>query len=300
MNRNERMVVAPILSAVLALSAAACSDGESTLSTRPGQRPATVRDIGRIQDQIDDLSDQIEQMATTTVATTTTTEAVEQDEPTTTEASTTTLAPTTTEATTTTQVQEFNSILGNLEVGNFEEFRAEGSLDYPSLVYPDPSREPVFPDVPKGDRPALVAYETPYEDGDYFEDSHGDIDVPQYNYRVITAGRIKIPQLGIDCQATREKGCAVILINHFGDTVMFRDAESDNGFTITGRIFDMSTPDKVTTTGQALLDHYMGRMTESEDGANCSTIDACQSVEYYVAVVGGGQLQSLTGGIYSR
>ena len=77
-------------------------------------------------------------------------------------------------------------------------------------------------------------------------------------------------------------------------------SESDNGFTITGRIFDMSTPDKVTTTGQALLDHYMGRMTESEDGANCSTIDACQSVEYYVAVVGGGQLQSLTGGIYSR
>lgn len=179
-------------------------------------------------------------------------------------------------------------------------FKAEGALSYPDLINPDPSREPVFPDVAKGERPALVAYESPYEDGDYFEDAHGDIDLPQYNYRVMTAGEIKIDQLGIDCKATDETGCLVILINHFGETAMFRDATVDNGFTIAGRVFDMSTPEQVTETGQALLDHYNGRMTESEDGAPCKTIGACKKTEWHVVVVGNGEAQAHWTGIYIR
>lgn len=181
-----------------------------------------------------------------------------------------------------------------------ETFRAEEALDYPSLVTPDPSRMPVFPDVPtEGHRP-LVAYETPYEDGDYFEDCKGDIDLPQFNYRVITAGHIKIPDLNIDLTGDDDTGVAVILINHFGETAMFRDSEVDNGFTIAGRVFDMSKPEMVTEAGQALLDHYMGRMTDSPDGANCGTIDACKDVKWVVAVVGNGELQVKWEGTFDK
>jgi hypothetical protein len=280
---KERLVkrLAPVV-AGLALTGAtvACGDGGSSFEPTSRGSVAVVP---------------LRETPATVVQTTTPDAPVVTQTPTTTEAQTTT-----TETPTTTEAQHISSILGALEVGNFKDYRVEGSLDYPGFIYPDPSREPVFPDVPKGNRPAQVAYETPFESGDYFQTGHGDIDVPQYYYRVVTAGTIKIPQLGIDCVATPEKGCAVIIINHFGDTEMFRDTEVDNGFTVAGRVFDMSTPDKVTTAGQALLDHYMGRMTESADGANCSTIGACPSVEYYVAITGNGQLQMLTGGIYQR
>lgn len=179
-----------------------------------------------------------------------------------------------------------------------ETFRAPESLAYPSIIAPDPSRMKVFPDVPTEGHKALVAYESPYEDGDYFEDCHGDVDLPQFNYRVITAGHVKIPELDIDVTGDDDTGVAVILINHFGETAMFRNSEADNGFTIAGRVFDMSKPEQVTEAGQGLLDHYMGRMTESEDGANCGVIEACNDVKYVVAVVGNGELQAKWEGTY--
>ncbi len=198
-------------------------------------------------------------------------------------------------------VQEQLVISEKLERGEpIELFRAEEALDYPLLQKPDPKREPVFPDVEKGERLPLAAYETPFESGDYFHTGKGDIDVPQYYYRVITAGKIKIDDLEIDCSSTGKKGCAVIIINHFGDSVMFREAEVDNGFTVAGRVFDMGTPEKVTEAGQALLDHYIGRMTKSEDGANCGKISACQSVEWHCVVVGNGKPQVHWAGIYTR
>jgi hypothetical protein len=171
---------------------------------------------------------------------------------------------------------------------------------YPNLLTPDYSRQPVFPDVAFGDRPALVAYESPFEDGDYFEDSKGDVDLPQFYYRVMTAGTIKIQQLGVSCVSTETKGCLVILINHFGPTSMFRNAVVDNGFTIAGRVWDMSSPELVTLAGQALVDHYVGRMTVEPDGANCGTIDACESVEWHVVVVGNGESQAHWQGEYLR
>jgi len=177
--------------------------------------------------------------------------------------------------------------------------RAE-SLSYPDIQAPDPSREPVFPDVPKGNRPPLVAYETPFESGDYFQTGKGDIDVPQYYYRVMTAGKINIPELGVQCQGTDKQGCLVILINHFGPTSMFRNTEVDNGFTVAGRVFDMSTPEKTIQAGQALLDHYIGRMTASPDGANCGTIGACPGVDWHVVIVGNGQSQAQYSGTYNR
>ena len=53
----------------------------------------------------------------------------------------------------------------------------------------------------------------------------------------------------------------VLVINHYGDTTMYRDDTVDNGFTVAGRVFDMSSPDKVSLVAQSLLDHFVGRMT---------------------------------------
>ena len=116
----------------------------------------------------------------------------------------------------------------------------------------------------------------------------------------MTAGRIMIDQLGVDCTASETKGCAAILINHFGPTAMFRNALVDNGFTIAGRVFDMNSPELTTLAGQALLDHYMGRMTQVADGANCGVISACVQVEWHVVVVGNNTLQVHWTGLYSR
>jgi len=167
------------------------------------------------------------------------------------------------------------------------------SLAYPAIQHPEPSRQFGFPNE-------LVAYESPFEDGDYFEDGQGDIDVSQYYYRVMTAGTIIIEELGVTCEATDSQGCLVIIVNHFGPTAMFRNAQVDNGFTVAGRVFDMATPEKTIRAGQALLDHYAGRMTASEDGANCGTIDACESVDWHFVVIGNGQLQSHSSGVYTR
>lgn len=180
-------------------------------------------------------------------------------------------------------------------------YTATSALNYPALVAPDPSRQTMFPDVANGNRPALVAYEVPFEDGDYFEAGHGDVDLPQYYFRVMTAGTVKIDQLGVNCVATPTKGCAVILINHFGETAMFRNATVDNGFTVAGLVFDMSGPDKVTLAAQALADHYVYRMTVyPNDGANCSVRTGCVSVEWHVVVVGNGEAQIHWTGVFTR
>ncbi len=192
-------------------------------------------------------------------------------------------------------------VIPGLTLGSVQEvFRASTALDYPALTVPNPARQPVFPDVPVEGRPALVAYEAPFEDGDYFQARFGDIDVPQYYYRVMTAGEVKIPQLGVHCIATDKKGCLVVVINHFGPTSMFRDTIVDNGFTVAGRVWDMGSPDKVTMAGQALLDHYNGRMTASPDGANCATIEACHDVEWHLVVFGNDFAMWHVAGLYNR
>jgi len=181
-----------------------------------------------------------------------------------------------------------------------EILRISDALDYPKIVEPDAKRQLVFPDVPNNDRPALVEYSLSWEDGDYFEDSKGDVDLPEWHYRVMTAGVINIPGI-VNCQGDDEKGCLVILINHFGKTKMWRGAEIDNGFTVTGRVWDMSTPNLVTLSGQALLDHYVMRMTiQDNPGANCSTIDGCKTVEWHVIVIGNGEAQVHWTGLFFR
>ncbi len=171
----------------------------------------------------------------------------------------------------------------------------------PTVTTPDPRRQKVFPDVPHQGRPALVGYERPFEDGDYFETGVGDIDLPQWYYRVITAGKIRIPQLGIDCEGSANKGCSLILINQYGLTAIWRRAEVDNGFTVAGRVFDMSTPEKVTLAAQALLDHVIYRMTvQPNDGANCSILDGCPSVEWHVVVIGDGKPVAHWFGLFRR
>jgi hypothetical protein len=181
-----------------------------------------------------------------------------------------------------------------------EVFRSADALDYPGIESPDASRQIIFPDVPHGDRPALVAYESPFEDGDYCDNSPCGMDVPQYYYRVMTAGEVTIPDLGVSCIATPTKGCLVVVVNHFGPTAMYRGNTIDHGFTIAGRIWDMENPEDVSIVGQALLDHYAYRMTAVPDGANCSTIDACETLEWHLIVIGNGESQIHWSGLFRR
>lgn len=198
-------------------------------------------------------------------------------------------------------ITDTDYVIPNLSVGDVKQvFKASTALNYPMLLAPNPARQPVFPDVPVTGRPALIAYEAPYEDGDYFEHRVGDMDIPEFNYRVVTNGETKIPQVGVHCIATRTRGCLVAVINHFGDTTMYRDVIADNGFTIAGRVWNMDSPDKVTMVGQSIIDHYTGRMTASPDGSNCSTIEACGEVEWHVVVIGNGYAMWHVTGVYKR
>lgn len=176
-----------------------------------------------------------------------------------------------------------------------------GAIQYPPIVAPDPKRQPVFPYAPFAERPALAAYEEPFEDGDYFEAGFGDVDLPQYYYRIVTAGKIRISELGVDCTAEGNRGCALVIINHYGPTAMWRDVEVDNGFTVAGLVFDMENPEKVTLAAQALIDHVIYRMTvKPNPGANCSTIDGCPSVEWHVVIVGDGKPVAHWNGLFRR
>lgn len=181
-----------------------------------------------------------------------------------------------------------------------EILRVSDALDYPEIIEPDAKRQLVFPDVPNNDRPTLVEYSLSWEDGDYFEDSKGDVDLPEWHYRVMTAGVINIPGI-VDCNGSDEEGCLVILINHFGPTAMWKNSTIDNGFTVAGRVWDMNEPSLVTLAGQALLDHYVYRMTMVENpGANCSTIKGCNFVEWHVIIVGNGEPQVHWTGLFQR
>jgi hypothetical protein len=180
-------------------------------------------------------------------------------------------------------------------------FKAEESLNYPEIIKPNPSQQVVFPNVEHNGKEPLVEYGESFESGDYFQTGEGDIDLPQYHYRVMTAGEVNIEGLGVECEGNENTGCLVILVNHFGETAMFRDAKVDNGFTVAGRVWDMSTPEKVTEASQALLNHYTGRMIESDNqGANCGTIDGCEKINWHVVVVGNGQKQAHWAGFYKR
>jgi hypothetical protein len=179
-------------------------------------------------------------------------------------------------------------------------FRSADVLAYPEIVPPNAARQIIFPDVPHEGRPALVAYESPFEDGDYCDNTPCGMDVPQYYYRVMTAGEVTIPDLGVSCIATPTKGCLVIVVNHFGPTAMYRGNTIDHGFTIAGRVWDMENPEDVSIAGQALLDHYVYRMSAVPDGANCSTIDACETVEWHMVVIGNGESQAHWSGLFRR
>lgn len=181
-----------------------------------------------------------------------------------------------------------------------EVYRAPDALNYPMILGPDVSAQILFPDVPCGDQPPLMAYESPFEDGDYCPSVVCDFDVPQYYWRVFTAGKIVVDDFGVDCIATAVKGCGLIVINHFGPTSMWRDATIDNGFTVAGRVFDMSSPDLVTLVSQVALNHVTYRMTLIEDGANCSVITACQQFEWHIVIVGNGEMMVHWFGIYTR
>lgn len=178
--------------------------------------------------------------------------------------------------------------------------RSTDSLAYPALQMPDPTRELVFPDVKKGDRSPLAAFEQPFSNGDYFHAGFGEVDVPQYYYRLITGRTIMVPELGLNVKSAGRKGALVLLINHFGETAAYRSCVAENCYTVAGRVFDMSSPEKVGQVSQALLDHQLGRMTNSADGANCSVIDACNSVEWHTVVIGNGKSQLHQAGLYTK
>lgn len=189
----------------------------------------------------------------------------------------------------------------SLVTGQLQEIsKAVGALAYPILGVPSAARQPVFPNVPYKDRPALAEYVPSAANWDYFHTGRGEVALPQYHYRLITGRRVAIPELAVDVSSNGRRGALVLLVNHFGETATWRNAIAENSFTVAGRVWDMSTPNKVTLASQALLDHYVGRMTTSTDGANCSVIEACQQVEWHVIVVGGGKSQVHWAGIYTK
>ncbi len=191
-------------------------------------------------------------------------------------------------------------------------FTASDSLAYPDMIAVDPGRSgPRFPDTDEYGHPPRVAYEQSSEDANYFEDCFGDMDVPQFYYRVNTAGYFWIPKSDdtgedIVCMAEEHKGCALITINHFGPTMKLNGVFVDNGFTYFGRVFNMETPQMVTDAAQDLTDHVNYRMiygdspqTGFNDGTNCGDINGCTDVEWHVVVYGNGTLQKHWTGLYA-
>lgn len=194
-------------------------------------------------------------------------------------------------------------------------YTAADSLAYPQMLPADPNRSgEKFPDsnpVAYGHYPR-VGYDVSFQNGDYFEDCFGDTDVPQYYWRVETTGYFWIPESkktpdgGISCMADEHKGCALIIINHFGPTMKINGVYDDNGFTVAGPVWDMSSPDKVTAAAQDLVDHYVYRMIYADgkqnrnDGTNCGVIEGCNSVEWHVVVYGNGILQKHWSGLFTQ
>lgn len=190
-------------------------------------------------------------------------------------------------------------------------FTAPDSLAYPDMIAADPNRSgPLFPDTNAYGHEPRAGYDVSFQNGDYFQDCTGDTDVPQYYWRVETTGYFWIPKSqntpeDIVCMASEKKGCALIYINHFGPTMKINGVYDDNGFTVAGPTWDLSTPDKVTSTAQDLVDHYVYRMIYGDaasgrnDGTNCGVIDGCNSVEWHVVVYGNGELQKHWTGLYA-
>lgn len=191
-------------------------------------------------------------------------------------------------------------------------FTAADSLAYPDMVAADPNRSgKLFPDTNIYGHAPRVGYDVSFQNGDYFEDCFGDTDVPQFYWRVETTGYFWIPKSGntpedIVCMASEKKGCALIYVNHFGPTMKINGVYDDNGFTVAGRVWDMSTPDKVTAAAQDLVDHYVYRMIFGDnvatwnEGTNCGSIEGCNSVEWHVVLYGNGKLQKHWAGLWSR
>lgn len=183
-------------------------------------------------------------------------------------------------------------------------------LHYPEMEPADPNRSgELFPDENLYGEEPRAGYEESWENNDYFEDCFGDTDVPQYNWRVVTTGYFWIPAdeqtpEDIVCMATETKGCALIYINHYGPTMKVNGVYADNGFTVAGPTWDLSTPDKVTATAGDLVDHYVYRMIyadgsdERNDGTNCGVVEGCYSVEWHVVVYGNNVLLKHWAGTY--
>lgn len=165
---------------------------------------------------------------------------------------------------------------------------------------PNPARAPAFPDVAQNGLPPQVEYVPSSANWDVWQTGKGELDVPQYHYKLFTARKIELDQLGINMESSGKKGCLAIVINYFGDTAAYKNTTVENGFTVAGRVWDMSTPDKMVTAAQALLDHQTGQMVNSPNGANCSTIDACKQVEWHVVVIGGGKPVVHWAGLYTK
>ena len=191
---------------------------------------------------------------------------------------------------------------GNFAAGTSTVTELVNTRAYPKIVAPDQNRQVVFPNEPCGSQPALAEYGLSWEDGDYFEDAHGDVDVPEWHYRYMTAGKIEISQLGISCIGGMDKVCAVLLINESGPTLMYRDAVVDNGFTIAGFVWDMESVDKVSLAAQRLLDQISFRTTVlvPNPGSNCSTVKACKEMDWHVVVLIDGKIVGHWTGLYKR
>jgi hypothetical protein len=174
----------------------------------------------------------------------------------------------------------------------------------------NPSEWKYFPNVGNPDRPDLPTSEerpAPWgaeygEDESPFCENHPcDIVVSSLHYRLVTGD---YAFLGQECYGDKKKGCLLLVYNVHNETVIFRDQDVDNGFTVTGRYWDGDILE-VATLG--LVSHasanMLGMQTFADEdgehlnfgegtnaGANCGVPEGCGTVDVLVVVASGDRI----------
>lgn len=162
------------------------------------------------------------------------------------------------------------------------------------LENPNPAQWKYFPNIGNPDRkdfpssktkPASWGAEYGEDESPFCENHPCDFVVPAWHYRLITAD---YSFLGQQCRGTDSTGCLLLLFNVGNKSVIWRNQDADNGFTVMGRYWD---GDHLEWAALGLVSHASANMlgmqtfahpgeplnfgTGSNAGANCGNPGAC-------------------------
>lgn len=177
------------------------------------------------------------------------------------------------------------------------------------LEVPNPSEWKYFPNVGNPDRPDLpTSAEKPapwgaeygMAESPYCENHPCDFVVSSLHYRLVTGD---YSFMGNECYGDKKKGCLLLVYNVHNETVIFRDQDVDNGFTVHGRYWDGNILE-VATLG--LVSHASANMLGMQTyarageilnfgegtnaGSNCGNPEGCGSVDVLVVVASGDRI----------